>query len=186
MSRIILVRHCESEANRAGPEGRGSNSPLSARGRAQAEALRRTFIRDLDEGDAALRDATLVSSHLQRAMDTAAAISAALALEPLMDARLGAGETLVGRYDLNDPATLIVVGAEVLAALSERAKAGCEPLIVVSHRYPIWALLTVLYGDRGTRIMEELNNLGNGDRLEFELIDDAASGEPVHRPLILS
>ena len=31
MARVILVRHCESESNRAGPEGGGSNSPLSAR-----------------------------------------------------------------------------------------------------------------------------------------------------------
>src|SRR5580704_6494549 len=118
MARVILVRHCESESNRAGPEGGGSNSPLSARGRIQAEAVRRGFEASLAD-DASLRGATLISSHLTRAADTAAAIGAALGLEATHDPRLGAGETLVGRYDLDDPATLRVVGAEVLAALVE-------------------------------------------------------------------
>jgi broad specificity phosphatase PhoE len=180
MTRVILVRHCESEANRAGPEGGGSNSPLSARGLAQAEAVRRAF-EDLARTDAGLRRATLLSSHLARAADTAAMIGAALGLEPAFDPRLGAGETHAGRYDLDDPATLLVVGDQVLAALCERA--GEAPLIVVSHRYPIWALLTVLYGERGTAIMDQLNNLANGDRLEFELVGGASPAEPAHRPL---
>jgi broad specificity phosphatase PhoE len=182
MARVILVRHCESESNRAGPEGGGSNSPLSARGRAQGEAVRQGFEASLAH-DPSLRDATLISSQLTRAADTAAAIGAALGLEATHDPRLGAGETLVGRYDLDDPATLLVVGAEVLAALSERADAGADPLIVVSHRYPIWALLTVLYGARGTAIMDALNNLGNGDRLQFVLAAGASPAEPVHQPL---
>ena len=186
MTRVVLVRHCESESNRAGPESGGSNSPLSARGRAQAEAVQRGFDASLARGDASLRDAMLISSHLTRAADTAAAIGAALGLEATHDPRLGAGETLIGRYDLDDPATLLVVGAEVLAALSERADAGADPLIVVSHRYPIWALLTVLYGARGTAIMDALNNLGNGDRLEFELVGGASPAEPVHQPLALA
>ncbi len=182
MVRVILVRHCESESNRAGPEGGGSNSPLSARGRAQAASVRRGFEASLAQ-DPSLRGATLISSHLTRAADTAAAIGAALGLEPTHDPRLGAGETLVGRYDLDDPATLLVVGAEVLAALSERADARADPLIVVSHRYPIWALLTVLYGARGTAIMDALNNLENGDRLEFDLVGRASLADPIHRPL---
>jgi broad specificity phosphatase PhoE len=185
MARVILIRHCESESNRAGPEGGGSNSPLSARGRIQAEAVRRGFEASLAD-DASLRGATLISSHLTRAADTAAAIGVALGLEATHDPRLGAGETLVGRYDLDDPATLRVVGAEVLAALVERADAGADPLIVVSHRYPIWALLTVLYGARGTAIMDALDNLGNGDRLEFEVAGSASPAEPLHRPLALT
>jgi broad specificity phosphatase PhoE len=182
MTRVILVRHCESEANRAGPERGGPNAPLSARGRAQAEAVRRCF-EDMARVDPSLRAATLVSSHLARAADTAAAIGGALGVPAAHDPRLGAGETLAGRYDLDDPATLLVVGPEVLAALRERADAGADPLVVVSHRYPIWALLTLLYGDRGEAIMDELNNLGNGDRLEFTLIAGASPAEPVHRPL---
>jgi broad specificity phosphatase PhoE len=159
MARVILVRHCESEANRAGSEGGGSNSPLSARGRTQAAAVHRAFLaQDLGQ-------AVLISSPLTRAADTAAAISEALGL------------------DLNDPASLGIVGGEVLEAFRERIDSGVMTLVAVSHRYPIWAVLTRLYGDRGTEIMDELNNLGNGDSLELRLEGGAADGEPVHRPL---
>lgn len=178
MARVILVRHCESESNRAGPEGGGSNSPLSERGRAQAEAVRRTF------AASDLRGARLLSSPLARAMDTAAAIGAAIAAEVEIDARLGAGEMVASRaLDPGDPATLPIIGAEVLEAISERIGAGARTLVVVSHRYPIWALLERLYGARGTELMDELGNLSNGDQLEFVLIGGAAQGEPVHRPL---
>ena len=183
MARVILVRHCESEANRAGPEGGGSDSPLSARGRAQAEPVRCSF-----EALAPrmARGAALVASHLRRATDTAAAIGAALGLEVEREPRLGAGETHRERYDLDDPATLLVVGADVLAALAQRIDAGADPLIIVSHRYAIWALLSVLYGERGTAIMDELDNLGNGDRLELELLAGASPAEPIHTPLALA
>jgi broad specificity phosphatase PhoE len=180
MARVILVRHCESEANRAGPEGGGSNSPLSARGREQARAVHAAFMgRDLGE-------AVLISSPLTRAADTAAAIGRALGVEVAFDARLGAGEMQAGRFDLDDPASLPIVGGEVLDALRERIDAGAEVLIAVSHRYPIWALLTRLLGDRGTEIMDQLNNLGNGDSLEFVLADGAARAEPLPRPLNVS
>jgi broad specificity phosphatase PhoE len=178
MARVILVRHCESEANRAGPEGGGSNSPLSARGRLQAAAVHRAFLaRNLG-------DAVLISSPLTRAADTAAAISEALGVEIAFDARLGAGEMQAARdLDLNDPASLGIVGGEVLEAFCERIDGGAATLIAVSHRYPIWAVLTRLYGDRGTEIMDELNNLGNGDSLELSLDGGATNGEPVYRPL---
>jgi broad specificity phosphatase PhoE len=178
MARVILVRHCESESNRAGPEGGGSNSPLSARGRAQAEAVYRAFL------DLGLHDAVLLSSPLTRAADTAAAIGRALGVGVELDARLGAGEMVAGRaLDLDDPATLLIIGGEIAGALQARIAAGAETLVVVSHRYPIWALLTRLYGGRGAEIMDELNNLGNGDSLELVLLDGEAPGEPIHRPL---
>ncbi|HZC16021.1 MAG TPA: histidine phosphatase family protein [Caulobacteraceae bacterium] len=176
MTRVILVRHCESEANRAGPEGSGSNSPLSARGREQAEAVHAAF------SGLCLGEAVLISSPLTRAAKTAEAIGRALGADIEFDARLGAGEIQAGRFDLDDPATLPIVGAEVLEALCERIEGG-EVLIMVSHRYPIWSLLTRLYGNRGTELMDELNNLGNGDRLEFTLEGGAVQGEPLHRPL---
>jgi broad specificity phosphatase PhoE len=177
VTRVILVRHCESEANRAGPEGGGSNSPLSARGREQAEAVRAAF------SSLGLGKAILISSPLTRAAKTAEAIGRAVGISTEFDVRLGAGEIQAGRFDLDDPATLPIVGAEVLDALRERIAGGDEVLIAVSHRYPIWSLLTRLYGERGTEIMDELNNLGNGDRLEFVLEDGAARGEPLHQPL---
>lgn len=183
MARVVLVRHCESESNRAGPAMGAADSPLSARGRAQAQAVRRTF--EALAGSMPPSTA-LLTSHLRRAADTAAAIGAALGIAARDDPRLGAGETHRERYDLDDPATLSVVGAEVLAALVERTDAGADPLIVVSHRYPIWALLTVLYGARGTAIMDELDNLGNGDRLELELVGGRSPAEPRHYPLALA
>jgi len=178
MARVILVRHCESEANRAGPEGGGSNSPLSARGRGQAAAVRRMFEASGPRG------AVLLASPLRRAIDTAAAIGAAIGVDAQVDERLGAGEMVASRaLDPGDPATLPIIGAEVLAALTEWIDAGAATLVVVSHRYPIWALLEQLYGARGTAIMDELNNLGNGDQLEFELEGGESPSEPVHRPL---
>jgi broad specificity phosphatase PhoE len=179
MARVILVRHCESESNRAGPEGGGSNSPLSARGRGQVLAVHRAFLA-LDLGRA-----TLISSPLARAADTAAAISRAVELGVEFDDRLGAGEMQAARQlDLNDPASLQMVGGEVLQAISERIFGGADTVVAVSHRNPIWAVLTRLFGDRGTEIMDQLNNLGNGDSLELALRDGAADGEPIHRPLL--
>jgi len=125
-----------------------------------------------------------VSSPLARAADTAAAISQALGVAVEDDVRLGAGETWAGqRFDLDDPATLLVVGASVADALVERIDAGARTLIAVSHRYPIWALLVRLYGDRGTAIMDEVLDLANGDWLELTIAAGRPLGEPIHRPL---
>jgi broad specificity phosphatase PhoE len=178
MARVILVRHCESESNQTGGLDGGKNSPLSARGRGQADAVAGAF------RASGLSEVLLLSSPLSRAADTAAAIGQAMGVAAELDIRLSAGETWAGRaFNLDDPATLPVVGAMVMQALADRVAAGATTLVVVSHRYPIWALLTVLYGDHGTAIMDELNNLGNGDRLELALEDGSAQGEPVHRPL---
>ena len=178
MARLILVRHCESESNRAGGLDGGKNSPLSGRGRAQTKAVRRAF-----EG-LGLDWAVLISSPLARAADTAAVIGQVLNVTVDFDVSLSAGETVVGRkLDLDDPATLDIIGGEMLEALQARMAEGAETLVVVSHRYPIWALLTRLYGQRGTEIMGGLNDLGNGDRLEFVFLDGEAQGEPVHWPL---
>jgi broad specificity phosphatase PhoE len=178
MARVILVRHCESESNRVAGLDRKKNSPLSAHGRAQTEAVRAAF------AASGLTGAVLLSSPLARAADTAAAIAQALDVEVEHDERLGAGETWAGqRFNLDDPATLLVVGATVADALAERIDAGAETLIAVSHRYPIWALLVRLYGDRGTDIMDEVQDLANGDWLELTLTGGAALDEPIHRPL---
>jgi len=178
MARVILVRHCESESNRGGPDGAVFNAPLSRRGRAQAAVVHRTFAASGPRG------ARLLSSPLVRATDTAAAISAAIGADVEIDDRLGAGEMVANRaLDPGDPATLPIIGAEVFNAILERVRTGAETLIVVSHRYPIWALLDRLYGVRGTEIMDELDNLANGDQLEFTLLEGAACGDPVHRAL---
>lgn len=175
MPRIIVVRHCESEANRGGPEAGGSNSPLSARGRAQAQAVRE------DIAGLGLIAPVLLSSPLDRAADTARAIDQALGVGVAFDQRLSAGETVMARdLDLTAPATVLAIGAEILQVLAERLDAGVETLVVVGHRYTIWALLTVLLGDIEAA---KAVHLANGDQLDLALENGALVAEPTHRRL---
>lgn len=175
MPRIIVVRHCESEANRGGPETGGSNSPLSARGRAQAQAVRK------DIAGLGLVAPVLLSSPLDRAADTARAIDEALDVGVAFDERLSAGETVMARaLNPEDPATVRTVGAEIVAALIDRLDEGVETLVIVAHRYSIMALLDALTGDlAGARAVQ----LANGDHLDFILQDGELVGEPTHRRL---
>ena len=77
---ILFVRHGETEANRARLALGRADPPLTARGRAQADALARRLA---DSG--AIR---VLSSPLERARATAAEIAGALALPVEEDARL--------------------------------------------------------------------------------------------------
>lgn len=70
---LVFVRHGESEGNRAGAFTGHSASPLTARGRAQAEAVARALAED---GVSAL-----YASDLRRAVDTAAPLAALAGLE---------------------------------------------------------------------------------------------------------
>ena len=171
MSRVILVRHCESESNAAGHAMGQGDAPLSARGREQALAVEAMF-RGLAVGGA-----RLVTSPMRRAVSTGEAIARATGLQATTDERLSAGESIGARMDMKAPETLRIIGEEVLGALTQHAAA---PLIVVSHRYPIWALMTRLLGNEGTMIVDAL---GNGDRLTFELADGAIVGGVRHEAL---
>jgi probable phosphoglycerate mutase len=90
-TRFIVVRHGETEWNvRARVQGH-RDSPLTAAGLAQAEALAQRLAREPFDA--------LVSSDLGRARQTAACIAARSGLAPVLDARLrersfGAGEGL--------------------------------------------------------------------------------------------
>lgn len=173
MTHVILVRHCESASNAAGDTLSVRNAPLSPRGREQALTVEATFL------DLAFDHPRLITSPLLRALDTAAAVERALNLTAETDERLSAGESIGTRLDLKAPETLQIIGVEVLAALTERA-AEAGTLIVVSHRYPMWALLTCLTGDGARAIMDKV---ANGDRLEFRLSGDRIEGNIEHRPL---
>jgi broad specificity phosphatase PhoE len=82
---ILLLRHGETEWNvQRRLQGR-LDSPLTALGRRQAEAMGR-LVRDLMVRDAG--DWRLVTSPLGRARDTAAALAAATGLHPSTDPRL--------------------------------------------------------------------------------------------------
>src|SRR5438477_4798799 len=146
MRRILLVRHCQSQANAEGRiEGKG-DSPLSEEGRRQAQALA-AFI-----AGQGLSEATLIASSQARAIATAAAIAAACGWSAAHDHRIREGElgwmedlpyTEVGRHmaerkvreldaDLHGGESLDAVAGRVLEALEEAMAASDGVLVVVS------------------------------------------------------
>ena len=159
---LILVRHGEAAGNAAGVLLGRSDSPLTDRGRAQAAAWAGTL------GTVN----RIISSPLQRARDTAAALSGGDAVE--VDERwvevdygqfegeaLGSVPAEVWQRWRSD-VTFCPPGGESLAAVGTRVRAACEELfttsgdearskdghvVVVSHVSPIkaavaWALGT--------------------------------------------
>jgi broad specificity phosphatase PhoE len=72
-TRILLVRHGQSQGNAEGRFGGHSATPLSARGRAQADATARALSNE--------RVTAIYSSDLQRAIETAEPLARALKLE---------------------------------------------------------------------------------------------------------
>ncbi len=190
--RVLLVRHCQSQANAEGRiEGRG-DSPLSEAGRLQAEAVA-AFI-----AAQALGDATLIASSQARAIATAGAIAAACGWTAASDHRIREGElgwmedlpyTEVGRHmaerkareldaDLHGGESLAAVAERFWEALGEAIDASDGALVLVSHGYAIQALLR--------RLDPELplpRFIGNGDVVELWL-EEGALAEPLkHYPL---
>ena len=80
---LTLVRHGETSANLEGVWHGSTDTPLTERGRVQAERVAQYL--STHHSDTSV----LYSSHLQRAHDTARAIGAALDLQPRIDADLG-------------------------------------------------------------------------------------------------
>jgi broad specificity phosphatase PhoE len=190
--RVLLVRHCQSEANAEGRvEGKG-DSPLSAEGRRQAEVVA-AFV-----AAQALGEATLVASTQARAMATAAAIAAACEWTAAHDPRIREGElgwmedisyAEVGRHmaergvrelssDLHGGESLDAVADRVWAALDEAMARGDGALVLVSHGFAIHALLRRLGGhDAAPRVV------GNGDVVELWIEAGALAQPPRHYPL---
>ena len=191
--RVLLVRHCQSQANAEGRiEGRG-DSPLSEAGRQQAEAVA-AFI-----AAQGLSEATLIASSQARAIATAAAIAAACGWtcaahdHRIREGELGWMEDLsyieVGRHmrerqvsvldaELHGGESLDTVSARFWEALDEAMATGEGPLVLVSHGYAIQALLRRL-----TQEALPPSFIGNGDVVELWL-DAGALAEPLkHYPL---
>ncbi|MEE8581785.1 MAG: histidine phosphatase family protein [Myxococcota bacterium] len=82
---LILVRHGETSANLDGVWHGSTDTPLTDRGRAQAERVAR-YLGDRHANGGVT---ALYSSHLQRSRDTADAIGAAVGLPTEIDAGLG-------------------------------------------------------------------------------------------------
>ncbi|HEY1425031.1 MAG TPA: histidine phosphatase family protein [Caulobacteraceae bacterium] len=190
--RVLIVRHCQSQANAEGRiEGRG-DSPLSEEGRRQAEALAAFFAA---QGS---REATLIASSQARAIATAAAIAAACGWTHASDHRIREGElgwmedlpyTEVGRHiaanktreldaDLHGGESRDAVAARFWEALAEAIEVGEGPLVLVSHGYAIQALLRRL----GMQTPSP-SFISNGDVVELWL-EAGALAEPIkHYPL---
>jgi glucosyl-3-phosphoglycerate phosphatase len=92
---ILLARHGETDDNREPIRVQGdTDTPLNANGRRQAQEL---AARVADRVAAGAPIASLWSSDLSRARDTAAEVGAAIGLQPRLDARLR--EAYRGRWE---------------------------------------------------------------------------------------
>jgi broad specificity phosphatase PhoE len=156
---IVLVRHGETEANRERLALGRADPPLTATGRAQADAVAAALGARLSGVD----DVRVVSSPLTRARETAAAVAAALGLEMTVDPRLV--ELDYGEWDVRSfaefpsedlarwrrDATFAPPGGESLLAVGARVGQWCAEVadgptvVAVSHVSPIkaavlWAL----------------------------------------------
>jgi glucosyl-3-phosphoglycerate phosphatase len=190
--RILLVRHCQSQANAEGrAESRGDSS-LSQEGQAQAELVA-AFVAALE-----LDDARLIASSQARAIATAQAIGALCGwrhsedhriregdlgwMEDLSYADVAAHMAERGLRELDAEAhggeSLGEVGERVWAALADARAAHGGPLVMVSHGYAIQALLRRLDPDVAVPRF-----IGNGDAVEIWLDGDALAGPPRHHPL---
>ena len=190
--RILLVRHCQSQANAEGRiEGRG-DSPLSEAGERQAELVA-AFIAAQELGEV-----TLIASSQARAIATARAIGAACGWTHVSDHRIREGElgwmedlsyTEVGRHmrekqvtelnaDLHGGESLETVGERFWEALGEAMAASDGTLVLVSHGYAIQALLRRL-----TSQTFPPSFIGNGDVVELMLEAGSLAEPPKHYPL---
>lgn len=130
MVRLILARHAETVWNAAGRIQGQADPPLSPRGRAQVEALRRRV--------AGVAVARVFTSDLRRARETAAAFAAeATPLPELREAAVGAWEgttraELRARWPVEYAAYLarpswdLVPGGETVADFAARIRRGLE------------------------------------------------------------
>lgn len=189
---VLLIRHCQSQANADGRiEGKG-DSPLSEAGREQARRVAALIAaREIGE-------ATLIASHLARARATAAEIEAACGWTAAHDPRIREGElgwmedmtyADVFRHMAENKLTALdheVHGGESLAAVADRCwqalsevLAATEgPLIAVSHGIAIQALVTRRFGHP-----LGLAQIGNGDVFELWIEGDAVAAAPVRHRL---
>jgi probable phosphoglycerate mutase len=190
--RVFLVRHCESQANAEGRvEGKG-DSPLSEKGRRQAEAVA-AFV-----AGQGLGEAVLIASSQARAIATAGAIAEACGWIASHDHRIREGElgwiedltyAELGRHmrerqlkdmdaELHGGESVEAVGERVWASLGEAIETSDGSLVLVSHGYAIAALLRRL----GAAITSPML-IGNGDVIELWLEEGALAEPAKHFPL---
>jgi len=111
-TRLLLIRHAESEWNAAG-RWQGQGDPeLSATGRAQAERLAASLEREGIE--------VIVTSDLARARATADVVAARIGLAPVIDASLR--ELDVGRWTGKNRAEILAADREALLRFETGAR----------------------------------------------------------------
>jgi broad specificity phosphatase PhoE len=185
--RILLVRHCQSQANADGRlEGKG-DSPLSTIGLEQAKRVA-AFIAAQDIGPAVL----LVSPQ-SRARSTAQEIATLCGWTPSHDHRIREGEfgwmedmsyAELGEHMAKHQLRTLDVrmhggeSREAIAerfweALSEAMNATHGPLIAVTHGYAIHSLVEHQFGHELA-----LGQIGNGDVIELWMEGSAVTGPP--------
>ena len=190
--RILLVRHCQSQANADGRiEGKG-DSPLSEAGREQARRVA-AFVASQGIGQA-----TLVASPLSRARATADEIGARCGWTPSHDHRIREGElgwmedmsyADVGKHMAENQLRVLdsevhggesrdTVAERFWEALSEVLATTDGPLIAVTHGYAIHALVEHRFGHE-----LGLAQIGNGDVIEIWMEGDAVTAPPKRYPL---
>jgi broad specificity phosphatase PhoE len=191
--RILLVRHCQSEANAAGRLEGAGDSPLTEAGRDQARRVG-AFVAAQGIGPA-----TLIASPQARARATAEAIAEACGWTIAShDHRIREGEfgwmedrsyADVGKHMAEHRLTRIdaemfggetrdVIAARFWEALSEALATSEGPLVAVTHGYAIHTLVEHRFGHPLA-----LNQVGNGDVFELWLEDDALPQPPVRHAL---
>jgi len=189
--RILLIRHCQSQANADGRlEGKG-DSPLSQVGHKQAKRLA-AFIAAQRIGPA-----TLIVSPQSRARATAGEIAELCGWTPAFDHRIREGEfgwmenmayAEVGKHMADRQLTTLDMsmhGGEDREAIAERfwealseAMAGSEgPLVAVTHGYAIQSLVEQRFGHELA-----LSRIANGDVIELWLENGAVVDRPAHHP----
>ena len=190
--RILLVRHCESQANADGRlEGKG-DSPLSEAGREQARRVA-AFM-----ASQAIGAATLLASPWSRARATADAIGEACGWTASHDHRVREGEMghmedmsyadlrkyMVERqltkfdHEVHGGEALDTIAARFWEALSEVLPTTDGPIVVVSHGVAIHALVERRFGHA-----LGLAQIANGDVIEIWLDGEAAPDPPKRYPL---
>ncbi len=156
MTRLLLVRHGQSEWNAAGRWQGQADPPLSALGRMQAEEAAGALPEEIE---------AVVASDLRRALDTATIMGARLGLGPVTRDRRWR-ERDVGHFTgltraeieqrwpgLLDPPSPDIPGGETPAALLRRAQAAVAAVVAT---YGDASVLVVTHGGLIRRLERHL------------------------------
>lgn len=182
---LYLVRHGETESNKAGLALGRADVPLNERGLRQARCLAQRLAGERFTG--------VYTSPLKRAVETAAAIAEPHGLTPVVEDRLiemDVGELdgltfseirerfpgLLERWASPDGPTIALFGSESLADVRDRAweamdelsrRHADETVCVVTHNFVILSVLTRVLGVELSHFRRLRQGVGSFSVLEF-------------------